>query len=47
MKYLFNISASYWVEAESEEQARELLDNDRDKYATGWVEVDLIEEEGE
>lgn len=43
-RYLFNISEAYAVEAESEEQARDLLDNNPKKYYAGWREVTLVEE---
>lgn len=44
MKYLFNISAAYSVEAKSEDQARELLENNPAAYYADWKEITLIEE---
>jgi len=43
MKYLFNLSEAYEVEADSEQEARDLLDNDQRKYFAHWREVTLVE----
>lgn len=47
MKYLFHLSEAYSVEAENEQQALDLIENNLKKYRAGWREWTLVEEEGE
>lgn len=44
MKYLFNISGAYEVEANSAEEAKQLLDENPDKYYANWQEITLVDE---
>lgn len=44
MKYLFNVSSAYTVEADSAEKAEQELLNNQDKYRPSWVEITLVEE---
>lgn len=44
MKYLFNVSSAYTVEAESAKEAEQKLIDNQDSYRPSWVEITLVEE---
>jgi hypothetical protein len=44
MKYLFNVSNAYTVEADTAEKAQQLLVDNFDSYRASWQEITLIEE---
>ena len=44
MKYLFNISGAYEVEANSAEEAQQLLQDNPNKYFANWQEITLVDE---
>jgi hypothetical protein len=44
MKYLFNVSNAYTVEADTAEKARQLLVNNFESYRASWQEITLVEE---
>lgn len=44
MKYLFNVSTAYEVEAESAEIATQLINDNLRDYQPTWQEITLIEE---
>lgn len=45
MKYLFNLSAAYVVEADTEEAATQLIHYNLKDYQPTWQEITFIEEE--
>ena len=47
MKYLFNVSGAYLVEAQSAEEAEQKLNDNLRDYRPTWEEITLVEERGE
>ena len=44
MKYLFNVSNAYEVEADTAEMATQLINDNLRDYQPTWQEITLIEE---
>jgi hypothetical protein len=47
MRYLFNVSSAYGVEADTAENALALLKENLKEYTASWQEFTLVEGEGE